>query len=37
MLRIAREGIYPTAALADMPEEMRDRYTVAREGGFQIA
>ncbi|EPX78394.1 CheR family methyltransferase [Salipiger mucosus] len=36
MLRIAREGVYPHAALADVPEELRDRYTIAREGSFQI-
>ena len=37
MLRIARDGIYPQAALADIPEDMRDLYTVARDGTFQIA
>nr|WP_231592648.1 chemotaxis protein CheB [Pelagovum pacificum] len=37
MLRIAREGVYPHAALADIPETMRDRYTIARESSFQVA
>ncbi|GGG84298.1 chemotaxis protein CheR [Salipiger pallidus] len=36
MLRIAREGTYPQAALADIPEGMRDLYSVARDGRFQI-
>ncbi|WP_375261578.1 chemotaxis protein CheB [Palleronia sp.] len=37
MLRIARDGVYPQAALADVPEDMRDFYTVAHDGNFQIA
>lgn len=37
MLRIARDGIYPQSALADIPEDMRDLYTVARDGTFQIS
>ena len=37
MLRIAREGSYPQAALVDIPEGMRDLYTVARDGRFQIS
>ncbi|ETX29211.1 chemotaxis protein CheB [Roseivivax isoporae LMG 25204] len=37
MLRVAREGLYPHAALADIPEEMRDLYTVARDGQFQVS
>lgn len=37
MLRIARQGTYPVSALADIPESFRERYTVAREGRFQIA
>ena len=30
MLTIARQGLYPIAALADIPEEMRELYTIAR-------
>lgn len=37
MLRIAREATYPQAALADIPEEMRDAYTIARDGQFQVS
>jgi two-component system CheB/CheR fusion protein len=37
MLRIAREASYPQSALADIPEEMRDAYTIARDGRFQIS
>ncbi|MHC9235266.1 chemotaxis protein CheB [Pseudooceanicola sp. 502str34] len=37
MLRLAREASYPQAALVDIPEEMRDTYTVARDGRFQIS
>lgn len=37
MLRLAREGAYPQAALSDIPEEMRDTYTVARDGRFQVS
>lgn len=37
MLRIAREASYPQAALADIPEEMRDAYTIARDGRFQVS
>ncbi|MDR7103042.1 CheR family methyltransferase [Croceicoccus sp. BE223] len=36
MLRIAREGIYPIAALADIPEPMRSRYTVGHGDTFAI-
>ncbi|WP_406721538.1 chemotaxis protein CheB [Thioclava litoralis] len=36
MLRIARQGTYPQAALADIPEPFRDLYTVGRDGKFQI-
>ncbi len=36
MLRIARDGMYPAAALVDIPEEMRELYTLPREGKFQI-
>ncbi|KZY33235.1 chemotaxis protein CheB [Roseovarius sp. HI0049] len=37
MLRIARDASYPQAALADIPEEMRDAYTIARDGRFQVS
>ncbi|MAQ82427.1 MAG: chemotaxis protein CheB [Maritimibacter sp.] len=37
MLRIAREGSYAQAALADIPEAMRDAYTIARDGRFQVS
>ncbi len=37
MLRLAREGVYPQAALADIPEEMRDLYTIAKDGKFQVS
>ncbi|MHA7874218.1 chemotaxis protein CheB [Roseivivax sp.] len=37
MLRLARDAVYPQAALGDIPEEMRDLYTVARDGKFQVA
>ncbi|MGR3322246.1 MAG: chemotaxis protein CheB [Pseudooceanicola sp.] len=36
MLRLARDGTYPQASLADIPEEMREAYTIARDGRFQI-
>ena len=36
MLRIAREGTYAQAALADIPERMRDDYTIGRDGHFQV-
>ena len=36
MLKIARQGLYPISALADIPEEMRELYTIAREGKFQV-
>ncbi len=36
MLRIAREGIYPIAALADIPEPMRSLYTVGHGDTFAI-
>ena len=37
MLRLARDAVYPQAALADIPEGMRDLYTIARDGKFQIS
>ncbi|MBB3992004.1 CheR family methyltransferase [Croceicoccus naphthovorans] len=36
MLRIAREGQYPIAALADIPEPLRSRYTVGHGDTFAI-
>ncbi|WP_038148266.1 chemotaxis protein CheB [Thioclava atlantica] len=36
MLSIARAGRYPVSALLDLPEEMRDLYTIGRDGSFQI-
>ncbi|HEX2793271.1 MAG TPA: CheR family methyltransferase [Croceicoccus sp.] len=36
MLRIARDGSYPIAALADIPEPMRSRYTVGHGDTFTI-
>ncbi len=36
MLRIAREGIYPIASLADIPEPMRSRYTIGHGDTFAI-
>ncbi|WP_227445855.1 CheR family methyltransferase [Cognatishimia sp. F0-27] len=37
MLQMARAGIYPTSALADIPESFREHYTVGRDSNFQIA
>ncbi|MEO0500629.1 MAG: CheR family methyltransferase, partial [Pseudomonadota bacterium] len=37
MLRIAREGRYPSAALLDIPERYRERYTIGLHGQFQIS
>ncbi|WP_353475266.1 CheR family methyltransferase [Salipiger sp. H15] len=37
MLRIAREATYPQSALADVPEEMRDLYTIALDGRFRVS
>ncbi|MBN2971139.1 PAS domain-containing protein [Roseomonas aeriglobus] len=37
MLQIAREGVYPAAALADLPPAMRERYTVPHADRFTIA
>ncbi|GGB30068.1 chemotaxis protein CheR [Sphingomonas metalli] len=37
MLQIAREGVYPAAALADLPAAMRERYTVPHAERFTIA
>ncbi|KAA9008766.1 chemotaxis protein CheB [Histidinibacterium aquaticum] len=36
MLKNARTGIYPLSAMVDVPEELRDSYTIARDGHFQI-
>nr|WP_305889057.1 CheR family methyltransferase [Parvularcula maris] len=37
MIRIAREGHYPTAALKDIPEEFRNSYTIGMDSQFRIA
>jgi two-component system CheB/CheR fusion protein len=37
MLAIAREGSYPAAALADLPPDLRERYTVPHAERFQIS
>ncbi|MBT9384101.1 PAS domain-containing protein [Pseudooceanicola sp. CBS1P-1] len=37
MLEMARAGRYPLAALQDIPADLRDAYTVGREGAFQIS
>jgi two-component system CheB/CheR fusion protein len=37
MLNIAREAVYPQAALADIPEALRERFTVARDGKFRVS
>ncbi|WP_242416698.1 CheR family methyltransferase [Sphingomonas panni] len=37
MLSIAREGSYPAAAMADVPVELRERYTVPHAERFTIA
>ena len=36
MLSIAREGSYPAAAMADIPPELRERYTVPHAERFTI-
>lgn len=36
MLGMARQGTYPLSALADIPEEMQERYTLAHDGQFQF-
>ncbi|TMV92140.1 chemotaxis protein CheB [Thioclava sp. BHET1] len=36
MLEIARAGRYPISALLDIPETLRDRYAIGREGSFQL-
>ncbi|PZQ50302.1 MAG: chemotaxis protein [Novosphingobium pentaromativorans] len=37
MLQIAREGIYPASALADIPPPMRERWTVPHGDKFSIS
>jgi two-component system CheB/CheR fusion protein len=37
MVRIAREGHYPAAALKDIPGALRQRYTIGMDGRFRIA
>ncbi|WP_078118962.1 chemotaxis protein CheB [Thiosocius teredinicola] len=36
MLAVAREGRYPPASFADIPEKMRSRYTIGDSTGFRI-
>ncbi|WP_010545261.1 CheR family methyltransferase [Sphingomonas elodea] len=36
MLQIARNGVYPTSALIDLPPAMRERYTLPHTERFQI-
>ena len=36
MLSIGRAGIYPTASLSDIPSDLRDRYTIAGHGTFNL-
>ncbi len=37
MLAIAREGTYPAAALADLPGDLRDRYTILHAERFTMS
>ncbi len=37
MLEVAREGSYPIASLADIPEHLRENYTIGQEGRFTIS
>ena len=37
MLSIARDGKYPLSAMADIPEYLREHYTIAHEGFFQMS
>ena len=37
MLKIAREARYPSAALLDIPEHLREHYTIGLHGQFQIS
>lgn len=37
MLKIAREGRYPSVTLLDIPERFRETYTIGLHGQFQIA
>ena len=37
MLDIARAGSYPNAALADIPSNLREHYTVGHDGRFEIS
>ncbi len=36
MLAVAREGRYPTASFADIPEQMRSLYTLGDSTGFRV-
>ncbi|CUH98325.1 chemotaxis protein CheB [Leisingera aquaemixtae] len=37
MLSLAREGRYPVSALADIPERLREHFTIGKDGIFQMA
>ncbi|WP_199520083.1 CheR family methyltransferase [Fulvimarina endophytica] len=37
MLATAREGKYPSSAMADIPEDLRENYTIAHDGYFQMS
>ncbi|MBE7182826.1 MAG: PAS domain-containing protein [Methylobacterium mesophilicum] len=37
MLQVAREGSYPAAALSDIPEPLRERYTVPHADRFTVS
>ncbi|WP_322187114.1 chemotaxis protein CheB [Fulvimarina sp. 2208YS6-2-32] len=37
MLAIAREGRYPLSAMGDIPEALREHYTIGQDGVFQMA
>jgi two-component system, chemotaxis family, CheB/CheR fusion protein len=37
MLRIARDGIYPPSAMADVPSEFRERYLLPHAESFTVA
>ncbi|WP_332888554.1 CheR family methyltransferase, partial [Acidimangrovimonas sediminis] len=36
MLEIARAARYPLSALSDVPDALREAYTLGREGSFQL-
>lgn len=37
MLAVAREARYPVSAMADIPADLRDLYTIGHEGYFQVS